>query len=223
MASRHAHGVRQRSGAPEAREVTWVADASTHCGTEPEPSGPILTEKVWNRLRHNGRLVRDEVTSHLPSMMRPLAWQQFQQLPLARWACSLILLLEPQQAGAGLYRRRPRRPSGAGLFNDIRSLSQRLKAEMTYAKLRDRHAERLPSCPWLLPILAGRARDLALHPEAHGSERGRRMRRSKGGIHVQRRYREQRWHPLASVRKAWGLTAERPQGANGPCESSPKL
>ena len=31
------------------------------------------------------------------------------------------------------------------------------------------------------------------------------------GIHVQRRYREQGWHPLASVRKAWGLTSDRPQ------------
>ena len=74
-----------------------------------------------------------------------------------------------------------------------------------YDKLCDRHAERLPNCPGLLPILAGRARDLALRPDRHGSEHGRRMRRIRGGKHVQRRYREQRWHPLASVRKAWGL------------------
>jgi hypothetical protein len=172
---------------------------------------PVLTEKVWNRLRHDGKLLRDELTSHLPPTLRALAWQEFQQMSLARWACSLMLLLEPQQVGASLYRRRIRRPAGAGLFSDIPSLSQRLKAEIIYSELCDRHAERLPSCPWLLPILAGRARDLALHPEAHGSERGRRMRRVKGGIHVQRRYREQGWHPLASVRKAWGLTAERPQ------------
>jgi hypothetical protein len=134
----------------------------------------------------------------------------FQQMPMANWACSLMLLLEPQPVDAGIYRRRARRPAGVGLFDEIRSLSQRLKAEVTYAELCDRHAERLPSRPWLRLILAGRARDLALRPDAHGSERGRRMRRIKGGIHVQRRYREQGWHPLASVRKAWGLTSDRP-------------
>jgi hypothetical protein len=178
---------------------------------QPETGAPVLTEKAWNRLRHNGKLVRDEVTSHLPPMMRPLAWEQFKQVPMARWACSLIQLLEPQPADAGLYRRRTRHPASADLFDDIPSVKQRLKAERIYAKLCDRHAERLPSSPWLLPILVGRARDLALRPEAHGSERGKRMRRIKGGIHVQRRYREQGWHPLASVRKAWGLTSDRPQ------------
>jgi len=178
---------------------------------QPEPGAPLLTKKAWNRLRHNGKLVRDEVTGRLPPAMRSIAWQQFQQMPMARWACSLMLLLEPQQAGDGLYKRRTRRPADAGLFDDIPSLSQRLKAERIYAELCERHAERLPSSPWLLPILAGRARDLALRPDAHGSERGRRMRRIKGGLHVQRRYREQGWHPLPSVRKAWGLTGDRPQ------------
>ena len=178
---------------------------------QPEPGASPLTEKAWNRLRHNGKLLRDEVISPLPPELRPLAWEQFKQMPMARLACSLIQLLEPQRADAGLYRRRTRRPAGAGLFDDIPSLSLRFKAERTYADLCARHAERLLSCPWLLPILAGRARDLALRPNAHGSERGRRMRRIKGGKHVQRRYREQGWHPLASVRKAWGLTADRPQ------------
>ena len=120
-----------------------------------------------------------------------------------------MLLSEPPQP-PGLYRRRSCRPESAGLFDDIPSLTQRGTAEKIYAELCDRHAERLPSCPWLLPILAGRARDLTLRPEAHGSERGRRMRRIKGGKHAQRRYREQGWHPLASVRKAWGLTGDRP-------------
>jgi hypothetical protein len=175
----------------------------------PELGAPPLTDKAWNRLRLNGKLLRDEVTGHLPHELGPLVWQQFKQMPLARWACSLIQLLEPQQAPAGLYHRRARRPTGSSPFNDIRSLSQRLKAERTYAELRDRHADRLPSCPWLLPILVGRARDLALHPDAHGTERGRRMRRIKGGKHVQQHYREQGWHPLESVRKAWGLTGER--------------
>jgi hypothetical protein len=178
---------------------------------EPKHSGPVLTNKIWNRLQHNGRRIRDEVTGDLPPMMRPLAWKEFQQLPMARAACSLILLLEPQELVAGLFRRRAARPAGAGLFDDIPSLVQRAKAERVYAELCDRHSLRLPSSHWLLPILAGRARDLALRPNAHGSEQGRRMRRIKGGLHVQRRYREQGWHPLASVRKAWGLTAERPQ------------
>jgi len=102
-------------------------------------------------------------------------------------------------------RRRARRPAGAGVFDDIPSLSQRFKAERIHAELCDRQGERLPSCPWLLPILAGGARDQALRSEAHGSERGPRMRRIKGGKHVQRRYREQGWPPLASVCKALGL------------------
>ena len=177
---------------------------------EPESGAPLLTKKAWKRLRHNGKLVRDMVTSNLPPALRPLVWQQFQQIPMAHWACSLIQLLEPQPADAGLYRRRARRPAGANPFDDIPSLSQRLKAEVIYAELRDRHAERLPSCPWLLPILVGRARDLALRPDAHGSEHGRKMRRIKGGKHTQQRYRKQGWHPLASVRKAWGLTSDRP-------------
>jgi hypothetical protein len=178
---------------------------------QPESGAPVLTEKAWNRLRHNGKLVRDEVTGALPPTLRPLVWQEFRQMPMAQLACSLIQLIEPQLADAGLYHRRTRRPAGSSAFDDIPSLSQRFKAERIYSGLCDRHAERLPSSPWLLPILAGRARDLALRPEAHGSERGRRMRRIKGGIHVQRRYREQGWHPLASVRKAWGLTADRPR------------
>jgi hypothetical protein len=187
-----------------------MANSSTpNCTTQPEPGGAVLTPRVWNRLRHSGKLVRDEVTADLPPMMRDLVWQEFQQMPLARLACSLMLLLEPQQASVGLYRRHTRRP-GAGLFDDIESLDQRAQAQQIYASLCDRHADRLPSCPWLLPILAGRARDLALRPDAHGSERGRRMRRIKGGRHVQRVYREQGWHPLPSVRKAWGLAAERP-------------
>jgi len=211
MANRRTLSSRQKTVSPEAQEVTGMADANTHLGAQPEPGAPRLTKKAWNRLRHNGKPLRDEVMSKLPPTLRPLAWQEFQRMPIARWACSLIQLLEPQQSDAGLYRRRARRPAGAGPFDDIQSLSQRLKAEIIYAELCDRHAERLPSCPWLLPILAGRARNLALHPDAHGSERGRRMRRIKGGKHVQRRYREQGWHPLPSVRKAWGLTADRPQ------------
>jgi hypothetical protein len=194
---------------------------STRRKEAPTPGVPVLTAKTWNRVRHNGRLVRDEVTNDLPLAMSSLAWQEFKRMPLAQSACALLALLEPPQVDAGLYRRRTRRPAGIGPFDDISSLSQRLKAERKYAELCDRHADRLPSSPWLLPILVGRARDLALRPEAHGSERGRRMRRVKGGKHAQRRYREQGWHPLPSVRKAWGLTADRPQtGGEAPSERS---
>jgi hypothetical protein len=32
--------------------------------TQSEPATPLLTKEAWNRLRHNGKRVRDEVTSH---------------------------------------------------------------------------------------------------------------------------------------------------------------
>jgi hypothetical protein len=187
-----------------------MESSRTSTRAQPDLGGPVLTEKVWNRLRHNGKLVRDEVASHLPPMLRSLAWQEFQQMPMARWACSLMLLLEPPQP-PGLYRRRPWRLASAGLFDDIQPPVQRDRAEKIYADLCERHSDRLPSCPWLRPVLAGRARWLATHPDVRDSAWGRRMRRMKGGKHTQRRYREQGWHPLASVRKAWGLTGDRPQ------------
>ena len=139
---------------------------------------------------------------------------------MAQCAGRLLLLLDPPPAE--LYPRHPR-PAGSALFDDIPSPISRDRAERIYAELRERHSLRLASCPWLLPILAGRARDLALHPDAHGSERGRRMRRIKGGKHVQRHYREQGWHPLASVRKAWGLAAERPGHSSAAPVPDPKL
>ena len=179
-----------------------------------------LTTRIWNRLRRGERLLRDEVTAGLPPMLRAAAWQQFQQLPMAQYAGRLLLLLDPPSAG--LYPRHPR-PAGSTLFDDIPSPIARDETERIYAELRERHSLRLASCPWLLPILAGRARDLALHPDAHGSERGRRMRRIKGGKHVQRRYRERGWHPLASVRKAWGLTGEAPQSGAPASVPDPKL
>jgi hypothetical protein len=188
--------------------------------TRAEPGDPVLTEKVWNRLRHGDRLVRDEVIGELPPILAPLAWQQFQQLPMAQCASRLLALLEPPPAS--LYLRRPSR-RGSGPFDDISSPIERGRAERIYAELRERHSSRLASCPWLLPILAGRARDLALRPDAHGSGRGRRMRRIKGGKHVQRRYREQGWHPLPSVRKAWGLTGDPPRSGAPAVVPIPKL
>jgi hypothetical protein len=171
-----------------------------------ESEGPLLTDKAWNRVRHNGQLVRDEVTGGLPPMLRPVAWKQFQQMPMAHYACFLLSVLEPE-APAGLYRRNARRLAGVGLFDEIPSLAERDKAKEIYAELCGRHSQRLDSCRWLRPVLAGRARWLATHPDADGSAWGRQMRRIKGGKHTQQRYREQGWHPLPSVRKAWGLIA----------------
>jgi hypothetical protein len=177
------------------------------------PNSPV-TEKVWNRLRHGGRLVRDEVTADLPPVLRPLAWQQFKELPMAQRACQLMMLLEPREA-AGLYRRRTRRPAGADLFDDIPQPAERDTAKKVYAKLCERHSERLISCPWLRPVLAGRARWMATHP-AHGTAWGRQMRRRKGGKHTQQRYREEGRHPLPAVRNSWGLPEEEPPSGHVP-------
>ena len=199
---------RPRTEKPPAKEATAVADPSLDCT---KTGALVLTERVWNRLRHNGRLVRDEVTGHLPPVLRPAAWREFQQMPLARCACWLMSRLEPQQsAPPGLYQRRRRRPAGAGLFDDIPQLAQRDRAKEIYANLCSRHADRLASCPWLRPVLAGRARWIATHPGARDSEWGKRMRRQKGGKQAQRRYREDGWHPLRSVRESWGSSAEKP-------------
>lgn len=189
---------------------------------QPGSDGPVLSGKAWNHVRHTGQRLRDEVTRGLPPMLRPVAWERFRRMPMARCACLLLSLLEPQE-DAGLYRRRSRRLAGGGLFDDIPSLADRDRAEKIFAKLCERHAERLASRPWLRPILAGRARSLATHPEAHGPAWGRKMRRKKAGRHTQQRYREQGWHPLASARKARGLPAERPQDSRANQALSPKL
>jgi hypothetical protein len=202
---------------PPEEEDDDVEDRPSQTG----PDSPVLTEKVWNRLRHDGRLVRDEVTADLPPMLRPLAWQQFKELPMARRACQLIMLLEPQKA-VGLYRRKRRGTAAADLFDDISQVAQRDRAKEIYAELCDRHAERLASCSWLRPVLAGRARWLATNPNTRDSAWGTRMRRIKAGKHTQRRYQDDGWHPLASVRKAWGLAGERPQSARVP-RPCPKL
>src|SRR5215831_4655355 len=177
---------------------------STH-KRQREVRDPFLTDAALGRVCHDGKLVRDEVTADLPPMLRSTAWKDFKQMPMAQCACLLLSGLEPEES-SGLYRRSTRRPTGSGLFEDITSLAERDKAQEIYAKLCERHSQRLDSCRWLRPVLAGRARWLATHPEAHGSAWGRQMRRKKAGKHTQRHYRQQRTHPLPSVRKAWGLT-----------------
>jgi hypothetical protein len=171
--------------------------------------GPVLDDKAFSRVRHNGQRVRDEVTVDLPPILCSAVWQWFKQMPMAQCACFLLSVLEPAQS-SGLYRRNARRLAGVGLFDDIPSLAERDKAKEIYAELCERHSQRLDSSRWLRPVLAGRARWLATHPDADGSAWGRQMLRKKGGKHAQLRYREQGWHPLASVRKAWGLSGDRP-------------
>jgi hypothetical protein len=175
---------------------------------QPGPPNPLLTAKILSCVRHNGQRIRDEVTAGLPPELRSAVWREFKTMPMARDACQLLSLIEPQDntRDPGLYGRRSRRPVGGGLFDDIASSAERATAKEIYAKLCERHSERLASCGWLRAVLAGRARSMARHPEAHGSAWGREMRRKKAGKHTQQRYREQGWHPLASR----GLPDERP-------------
>jgi hypothetical protein len=119
-----------------------------------ESEGPLLTDKTWNHVRHNGQLVRDEVAADLPPKQCSAVWQQFKQMPMAECACFLLSVLEPE-APAGLYRRNARRLAGVGLFDAIPSLAERDKAEEIDAELCGRHSQRLDSCRWLRPVLPG--------------------------------------------------------------------
>jgi hypothetical protein len=110
----------------------------------------------------------------------------------------LISQLEPPCPPPGMYRRRgPRKQRGADPFSDL-SLIQRRQAEERFGRLCEKWAGNLPS--WRRAILAGVARRLTLHPP--GSEWGKRMRRIKGGLHCQRKYREGGRHPLAEFNQA---------------------
>jgi hypothetical protein len=176
--------------------------------TQPELPGSAPSDEALSRVRCTEQQIRDAVTGSVPPALRPEVWRQFMRMPMANCACQLLSLLEPHAntREPGLYRRRSRHPAGTGLFDDIASPVERARTKEIYAKLCERHAQRLASCRWLRPVLAGRARSMATHPEAHGSAWGARMRRKKAGKHTQRRYQEEGWHPLASVRKARGIT-----------------
>src|SRR5262249_6560853 len=110
-----------------------------------------------------------------------------------------------------------RSPKGC-LFDDL-ALETRAEAERLYSQFCERweghvgsETERKsPQFDWRKPLLVAAARRMARDPYTRSPDWGRQMRRIKGGKHVQQRYRKQGWHPLASVRKAWGLTSDRPQ------------
>ena len=142
-------------------------------------------EKASKRVRYRGKLLRDHVTGHLPPRLRAAAWQRFLQLPLAGWARWVISETEPQEVG--LFRRRTRRPKGWQLFDDL-PFDQLIEARQVFDRLCAERNLRLPEDGWLVPILAGRARDLVLRPDAHGSEWGlRNLRRLRGKRSWQKR------------------------------------
>lgn len=168
-------------------------------------SGGVETvAESLERLRYRGVRLNQYIQNQLPDsanpVVRDLAWQSFQQHCAADGNVLPFLIqhVEPQEPPSGMFRRRgPRKPTGADSFADLPPL-QRAKAEEKFKELCEKWKSDLPS--WRRAILAGVARRLALHPP--DSEWGKRMRRIKGGVNGQRKYRERRWHPLQNVDQA---------------------
>ena len=161
-----------------------------------------IDHRTWERLQLRGIPVKLHVIGDLPSPTAPLmadqVWQSYQQ------QCAedgnviprLIAELEPQNPGM-FQRRRPRRPKGSDPFSDLPP-AKRLRAEEEFARLCRRWEPDLP--PWRRAVLVGIARQLTLQPR--GSEWGKRMRRTKGGVHCQRKYANQGGHALAAFNQA---------------------
>jgi hypothetical protein len=167
-----------------------------------DPTG--IDEGLWERLRHRGAPVKQRVLTSLPESAGPLVadrlWQSFKQQCAAQGNVLPLLIsqLEAQDLDPGMFRRRrPRKPKGSDPFEDL-PVIQHLDAMKTFWRLCARWEGNLPT--WRRAILAGVARRLTLHPP--DSEWGRRMRRIKGGLHCQRKYREQGRHPLAEYNQA---------------------
>jgi hypothetical protein len=199
------------------------------------PDGPSVPfpNRAWESLRFQGKRLKDSVCGDPANETFPGAremfWQQYKQHCAAQgdWLQWLTYCMEPQWAGM-FERRRPRRPKGSALFDDLPP-TERAEAQAIFKVLSDEWSWRVrtgkarSAAPsnWRRPLLAGAARRLARNPSQRSSEWGKRMRRIKGGKHTQARYREQGWHPLASVRKAWGLTAGRPSFAKDGSDPAP--
>ena len=169
-----------------------------------------VDDEFWNRLRYQGAPIKQHVLGDLPesaaAFLGNSLWQSFKQFCAAEGNMLPLLVAESEPQDSGMFRRRSqRKPRGSDPFVDL-PLSQRVKAEAEFRRLCEKWSGNLPS--WRRAILAGVARRLVLHP--HDSEWGRRMRRIKGGVHCQRKYREQGWHPLASFNQAM---AKRRKGA----------
>jgi hypothetical protein len=202
----------------------------------PPDGAPVpFPNRSWESLRYQGARFKDYFlggpSEDLSPGMREMLWQGFKAQCAAEgiWLPWLIHSMEPQSTGL-FKRNRPRHPAGHPLFDDL-SPNQRAEAQEIFKRLcehwswRVRTGEARSAGPsnWRKPLLAGIARRLASNSSNGMSAWGKRMRRIKGGKHTQRRYREQGWHPLASVRKAWGLTAECPQGARESSSQGSKL
>jgi len=162
-----------------------------------------LNHRSWDHLQYRGIPVKLHVLGDLPACASPLmadqVWQSYKQQSAEddNLIPRLIAALEPQDDPGMFTRRGPRKPKGSDPFSDLPP-ADRLKAEETFARLCRKWEPDLP--PWRRAILAGRARRLTLHPP--DSEWGRRMRRTKGGVHCQRNYREQGGHALATFNQA---------------------
>jgi hypothetical protein len=161
-------------------------------------------DRLWERLRYRKVPIKKHVLGSLPesagSMVADQLWQSFKQhcagegnvVPL------LISQLGPQDPDPGMFRRRGmRKPKGSDPFGDLPPI-QRLQAEEIFRQLCTKWTGNLPS--WRRAILVGVARRLTLHPPS--SAWGKRMRRIKGGVHCQRKYKERGWHPLAEFNQA---------------------
>ncbi len=182
------------------------------------PADPF-PDSLWNSVRSGGMRLKDSLYNNewkevQPPGMREIYWLAFKEY----WASHgnflpwLIYETEPQPEWTGLFERtRPRLPENGGVFDDLPP-RQRAEAEQIFERLCKKwEPYTWDWVDWRRPILAGIARRLAAHPDNRSPEWGKRMRRIKGGKHVQARYRARGWHPLASVRKAWGLTGEPPK------------
>jgi hypothetical protein len=178
----------------------------------------LFPPELWDRLRHNGVRVKDLAVGHLPHdsrrARRAREWQwEVYKYSCPTWVPWFIYIRERQYSGL-FQRKRQRVPTGSSLFADLPP-ARRAEAENLFnqfCKRWTRHegvrrvsTTEMPA--WMKPLLVGVARRLALDPSNRSPEWGRKMRRIKGGKHTQQRYREQGWHPLPSVRKAWGLIA----------------
>jgi hypothetical protein len=138
-------------------------------------------------------------------------WQTYQQQCAENGNVIPRLLLELETRDPGMFqRRRPRKPKGSDPFSDLPP-AQRAEAKETFARLCRKWEPNLP--PWRRAVLVGIARQLTLHPR--GSEWGKRMRRTKGGVHCQQKYANQGGHVLAAFNQAM---TERRKATFAACE-----
>ena len=165
------------------------------------PSTSAVANKYFEHLRYRGVRLKKHVLSPdcaIPSF-RDLVWQSFKEhrategniLPL------LIYNFEPQGPDPGMFPRRgPRNRKGVASSRIcLRSSGQRpLRSSGSCARSGP------GICLLATCYLGGSCSPTG--PSPAGLDWGRRMRRIKGGVHCQKRYRELGWHPLDNVSRA---------------------